>query len=116
MASAIRVTGLREAIDRLEGFEGDLEALRAAHDDLAQDIARRAAGLVPVATGALRATIRAVPTDGKAVVVAGSASVDYALVQDRRTGFLLTPGNDTETARAAIEAGIEQLAQDHRLT
>lgn len=79
-APTVEVNGardLRRAL-RLAGVKLDQDALKKAHLEAAEIVARQARYEVPVDTGKLAGTIRAAGTKTKGVVRAGFARVPYA--------------------------------------
>ena len=79
----VEVTGLRE-VQRAIRLVGDTElkgALRDANRGLAQQVVRKALPKVPVKTGRLRKSVRALASQNSAVVKAGTAAVPYAAAQ-----------------------------------
>ena len=78
MVAAIEVKGLKELNRALLNVGDDLSDLKNANEALGKIVADRAAALVPVRTGKLKKTIKAVRSDKKVRIAAGSASVRYA--------------------------------------
>lgn len=115
--TATRITGLREAIADLDALGRDVSELRAAHDDIATDVEADARSRVRVRSGRLKSTIRRLSDPSAALVAAGGGGVDYATVEDRKTGFLKGPGNENVGERAAtLEQHLERLIRQHHLS
>lgn len=101
------VTGVRETAR-------ELEQLVDAVADMPPVLARVAAAgaavmrpLVPVRTGALKATARGEVVNGAAVLTAGGPTVLYAAAVNARTNFIGRALDTLEpTAVAELEAGI----------
>lgn len=74
----IRLEGARELRASLKDAGDDLADFKAAHAEAAEVVQTVAVGLVPVRTGALRASIRSTGSATAGVVRAGSARVPYA--------------------------------------
>jgi HK97 gp10 family phage protein len=79
MAEGIKVAGLNEAIRALRAIGVPSAEIGAASQEAGELVANAARSLVPVRTGALRATIKAKKIARKVVVSAGNnRSVPYA--------------------------------------
>jgi hypothetical protein len=79
MAEGIKVRGLNEAIRALRAIGAPSSEIGSASQEAGQIVANRARTLVPVRTGALRATIQARKIARKVVVSAGNnRRVPYA--------------------------------------
>ena len=77
--AAVTITGGRDTRRRIRAVSDDARTeLRSAHLEAATVVARQARFEVPVRTGALEATIRAMATQTKGTVRAGRARVPYA--------------------------------------
>lgn len=125
MATGVTITGLRETVRNLERLGVSVEDLKDAFTSIAQEVVQDAGQLVPVKSGALKATIRPARTKNKAVVRAGTAGVPYAAVINygwpghniAATGFLTTPANTDLQAKAdQIEDNLRDLIRRHNLT
>lgn len=77
---AIQVEGLRELRRMLKAAENaaGLAMLKAAHKSAADLVVARALPNVPVRSGALRASVRALGSQAKGTAKAGGARVPYA--------------------------------------
>lgn len=71
------LTELRKALKRI-GDEGLVDALKAANKSAAELVANRAIPTVPVRTGKLRASVKALGTQRDGRVKAGTAAVNHA--------------------------------------
>ena len=79
MANGIKVVGLNQAIRSLRAIGVPSSEIGGASQEAGQIVANRARSLVPVRTGALRATIQARKIARKVVVSAGNNNrVPYA--------------------------------------
>jgi hypothetical protein len=78
MASGTHVEGLREAVKALEAAGVEIEELKEAMGRLAAEGADAVARHAPSRSGKLRASVRGNKAKGKAIVMAGRASVPYA--------------------------------------
>jgi HK97 gp10 family phage protein len=79
MADGIKVVGLNEAIRNLRAMGVPSAEIGQASQESGEIVANRARSLVPVRTGALRATIKAKKIARKVVVSAGNnTKVPYA--------------------------------------
>jgi HK97 gp10 family phage protein len=79
MADGIKVAGLNEAIRNLRAMGVPSAEIGQASQQAGEVVANRARSLVPVRTGALRATIKAKKVARKVVVSAGNNTrVPYA--------------------------------------
>lgn len=125
MATGVKITGLRETVRNLEKLGVDVDDIKAAFTAIAADVAREAGALVPVASGALKASIRPGRTKNKAIVRAGTAArAPYAGVINygwpsrgiAATGFLTTPANrDLDTKVATIDRELQALIRRRNL-
>lgn len=79
---AIQIEGLDELRRSLRQAKdkGLNDEMKAIHEDLAEEITKRALPNVPVRTGALKASVRSAGTVRDAIGRAGKASVPYAAV------------------------------------
>jgi HK97 gp10 family phage protein len=79
MAAGIKVAGLNEAIRNLRAIGVPSSEIGQASQEAGEVVANRARSLVPVRTGALRATIKSKKIARKVVVSAGNNNrVPYA--------------------------------------
>jgi HK97 gp10 family phage protein len=79
MAEGIKVVGLNEAVRALRAIGVPSSEIAGASQEAGELVANRARSLVPVRTGALRATIKARKIARKVVVSAGNNNrVPYA--------------------------------------
>ena len=79
MADGIKVVGLNEAVRALRAIGVPSSEIAGASQEAGELVANRARSLVPVRTGALRATIKARKIARKVVVSAGNNTrVPYA--------------------------------------
>ena len=79
MAAGIKVAGLNEAIRNLRAIGVPSSEIGQASQEAGEIVANRARSLVPVRTGALRATIKSKKIARKVVVSAGNNNrVPYA--------------------------------------
>ena len=74
----VRVEGASRLRRTLKAAAGDLGDLKAAHAKAAKVAETAAAGLAPVLSGALKASLRSSGTAREGVIRAGKASVPYA--------------------------------------
>lgn len=120
MATGTRVTGLRETIRNLERLGVNVQDLKEAFLDIANDVVQEAGALVRRKTGALAATIRPAKSKNKAVVRAGNGTrVPYAgIINYNRPGdeFLTRPANENpEQKIAKIEHNLDALIRRYSL-
>lgn len=81
VAMGTRVEGLREARRQLARLGGDAKTtVKAANKDAAEVVVEYAERRVPVRTGRLKGSLRALASGASARAVAGSAAVPYAAV------------------------------------
>ncbi len=121
-SEGIKIVGLRETVRDLERLGVAVEDLKTAFGQISDDVTREAQGIVRVASGALRGSIRPARTKNKAVVRAGNAGVQYAGVNNygrdgvSGTGFLTTPANsDPEGKARQIEDNLRDLIRRYGL-
>ena len=124
MTTAIRVTGLRETVRRLERMGVDAADLKTAFRQISDEVVREAVGIVPTVTGTLAGSIRPGNTKNKAVVRAGRATAPYAGVINygwpsrgiAATEFLTGPANKDPAAKVrTIERNLDALIKRHNL-
>lgn len=122
--TGIKVQGLRETVRSLERMGVDVQDLKAAFSAISREVASEATGIVRVASGAARNSIRIANTKNKAVVRAGSARVPYAGVLNygwpargiEGDEFLTGPANrDTARKAAQISANLRLLIRKYDL-
>jgi phage gpG-like protein len=84
MAEAIEVNiqGIREVQTLLEKLGNELENNSDLNKELSSTLAQKASAIAPRLTGALASSIVGNPSDRKAQILAGSAAVPYAGVQE----------------------------------
>lgn len=121
-STGVKITNLRETVRDLERLGVEVEDLKEAFGAISRDVAAEASGIVPVASGALRASIRIARTKNKAVVRAGTAGTPYAAAinygwPDRGiapTEFLTGPANDNQDDHVRkLEANLEALIRKY---
>lgn len=78
ISGGVRVEGLNRLTRDLQALGLDIDDLKDAFADIADEGARLAAGFAPVRTGRLRSTIRGNRAKNKAVVAAGRGRTRYA--------------------------------------
>ncbi|QMV84730.1 HK97 gp10 family phage protein [Corynebacterium hindlerae] len=78
VSASTHVKGARELRRTLKQAGGDLSQLREANREAARSILPIAAGLAPVKTGALKASLRVGATQRAGIVRAGKKAVPYA--------------------------------------
>ena len=117
---AVAIEGLRQAVRDLQQLGVDVEDLKDVMADIAREGAEIAAQHAPVASGALRASIRGNRAKGKAVVTAGKARVPYAGPVNygwparsiSASNFIAKTDAEMDTkAPALFEAGIGELIE-----
>ena len=74
----VKVAGARQLRRELKKAGGDLSQLREANRQAARSILPIAAGLAPVTTGRLKASLRVAATNRAGMVRAGRKAVPYA--------------------------------------
>jgi len=84
MAEAITVDikGIKEAQATINKLAKDLEKNESLNKELSSTLAQKASALAPKLTGALASSIVGNPSSERAQIVAGSATVPYAGVQE----------------------------------
>lgn len=84
MAEAIEfsVQGINEVKATLEKLGKDLESNLELNKELSTTLAQKASAMAPRLTGALAASVVGNPSGERAQIVAGSAAVPYAGVQE----------------------------------
>jgi HK97 gp10 family phage protein len=82
MAEEITITGVKEVIDTLNKLGKDLESNEELNKELSSTLSQKASALAPRLTGALASSVKGNPSAEKAQILAGSAAVPYAGVQE----------------------------------
>ena len=80
--AVVKVTGLKECLKALKNAGDDFEELKDANNELAKDIASKAAAIAPRLTGNLASSIKGNRAKNKVSVKSGSSKVPYAGVQE----------------------------------
>lgn len=78
MADAVRVTGIRESVRKLERLGAQTSDLKGAFRKVGDNVTKVARRLAPKRTGRLAASIRPSNAKNRSVIRAGRASVPYA--------------------------------------
>jgi hypothetical protein len=83
MAEAnISIQGVKEVKDTLDKLGRDLESNIELNKELSTTLSQKASALAPRLTGALASSVQGNPSAEKAQILAGSAAVPYAGVQE----------------------------------
>lgn len=84
MAEAITVDikGIKEAQAAVNKLAKDLERNESLNKELSSTLAQKASAIAPKLTGALASSVVGNPSSERAQIVAGSAAVPYAGVQE----------------------------------
>jgi len=82
MAEAITVEGIKEVTDSLKKLNKDLESNIELNKELSTTLSQKASAMAPILTGALASSVKGNPSAEKAQILAGSAAVPYAGVQE----------------------------------
>jgi hypothetical protein len=82
MAEAITITGVKEVTDTLNKLGRDIESNIELNKELSTTLSQKASAMAPVLTGALASSVVGNPSAEKAQILAGSAAVPYAGVQE----------------------------------
>jgi len=82
MAEEITITGVKEVIDTLNKLGKDLESNEELNKELSSTLSQKASAMAPRLTGALASSVKGNPSAEKAQILAGSAAVPYAGVQE----------------------------------
>lgn len=82
MAEEITITGVKEVTDTLNKLGRDLESNIELNKELSTTLSQKASALAPRLTGALASSVKGNPSAEKAQILAGSAAVPYAGVQE----------------------------------
>ena len=78
----VAVKGLREVVRSLNQYEGAIQDLKEANNAIGSKVAQTASAIVPQASGALAASVKANKAKQKIQIRAGGAKVPYAGVQE----------------------------------
>jgi phage gpG-like protein len=122
MAGAnISIQGVKEVTDSLNKLARDLESNIELNKELSTTLSQKASAMAPKLTGALASSVIGNPSAEKAQILAGSAAVPYAGVQEygwperniRPQPYLNPAVNDNmgyiiEKYNDSIQAGIKQ--------
>lgn len=82
MAEAITIQGIKEVTDSLNNLAKDLQSNIELNKELSTTLSQKASALAPRLTGALASSVQGNPSAEKAQILAGSAAVPYAGVQE----------------------------------
>ena len=83
MAEAnISIQGLKEVTDSLDKLARDLKSNIELNKELSTTLSQKASAMAPKLTGALASSVVGNPSAEKAQILAGSAAVPYAGVQE----------------------------------
>ena len=82
MAEAITIQGVKEVTDSLNKLARNLESNIELNKELSTTLSQKASALAPRLTGALASSVQGNPSAEKAQILAGSAAVPYAGVQE----------------------------------
>jgi phage gpG-like protein len=82
MAEAITIQGIKEVTDSLNNLAKDLKSNVELNKELSTTLSQKASALAPRLTGALASSVQGNPSAEKAQILAGSAAVPYAGVQE----------------------------------
>jgi len=82
MAEEITITGVKEVKDTLNKLGKDLESNIELNKELSSTLSQKASAMAPRLTGALASSVKGNPSAEKAQILAGSAAVPYAGVQE----------------------------------
>lgn len=83
MAEAnISIQGVKEVKDSLDKLARDLESNIELNKELSTTLSQKASAMAPRLTGALASSVKGNPSADKAQILAGSAAVPYAGVQE----------------------------------
>ncbi len=78
----INVEGVKQVTDTLNKLAKDLESNVELNKELSTTLSQKASALAPRLTGALASSVKGNPSAEKAQILAGSAAVPYAGVQE----------------------------------
>jgi hypothetical protein len=83
MAEAnITISGVEQVKDTLDKLGKDLESNTELNKELSSSLSQKASAMAPRLTGALASSVKGNPSAEKAQILAGSAAVPYAGVQE----------------------------------
>jgi hypothetical protein len=83
MAEAnITISGVEQVKDTLDKLGKDLESNTELNKELSSTLSQKASAMAPRLTGALASSVKGNPSAEKAQILAGSAAVPYAGVQE----------------------------------
>jgi len=82
MAEEITIQGVKEVTDSLNKLARDLQSNIELNKELSTTLSQKASAMAPKLTGALASSVIGNPSAEKAQIIAGSAAVPYAGVQE----------------------------------
>lgn len=82
MAEEINIQGVKEVTDSLNKLARDLQSNIELNKELSTTLSQKASAMAPKLTGALASSVVGNPSAEKAQILAGSAAVPYAGVQE----------------------------------
>jgi phage gpG-like protein len=82
MAEEINIQGVKEVTDSLNKLARDLQSNIELNKELSTTLSQKASAMAPKLTGALASSVIGNPSAEKAQILAGSAAVPYAGVQE----------------------------------
>jgi phage gpG-like protein len=82
MAEEISISGVKEVTDTLKKLGRDLESNIELNKELSTTLSQKASAMAPKLTGELASSVVGNPSAEKAQILAGSAAVPYAGVQE----------------------------------
>jgi hypothetical protein len=82
MAEEITIQGVKEVTDSLNKLARDLQSNIELNKELSTTLSQKASAMAPKLTGALASSVIGNPSAEKAQILAGSAAVPYAGVQE----------------------------------
>ena len=82
MAEEITIKGVQEVKNTLDKLGKDLESNTELNKELSSTLSQKASAMAPRLTGALASSVKGNPSAEKAQILAGSAAVPYAGVQE----------------------------------
>ena len=82
MAEEIIIKGVQDVKNTLDKLGKDLESNTELNKELSSTLSQKASALAPRLTGALASSVKGNPSAEKAQILAGSAAVPYAGVQE----------------------------------
>jgi phage gpG-like protein len=81
-AISVEITGVKEVTDTINKLAKDLESNEELNRELSSTLSQKASAMAPRLTGALASSVQGNPSAEKAQILAGSAAVPYAGVQE----------------------------------